>query len=139
MLYKKDNTIVNQCGFTIVNNTVQFNAPEWAYVCSLTIYPKSSAKGYVCSLMIQQFSLKRILNPSLSCLSELGTVSQGGAREEWMLEKAGLTVIQAQVDRGMIGHLLPQSKPVIIKARIRGVWWKYIRRRLMLCCIKSDL
>ena len=47
---------------------------------------------------------QRILNPSLSCLSRWGTVSQGEAREESMLEKAGLT------ERSLICHLVPRDQ-----------------------------
>ena len=47
---------------------------------------------------------QRILKPSLSCLSGCGTVSQGEAREESMLEKAGLT------ERSLICHLVPRDQ-----------------------------
>jgi len=48
---------------------------------------------YFWSLMIQQVRPQRILNPSLSCLSGFGTVSQDGAREELMPEFSKTTLI----------------------------------------------
>ena len=52
------------------------------------------------------------IHNSLSCLSEFGTVSQGGAREESMLEKGVMLYIervsfhQAGVRRGLHAHYI---------------------------------
>ena len=57
----------------------------------------------------------------LSCLAAPSKINQSRARHELMPEKGNLTVFQPEVERSVIGHVVPQIKPVIIKYQIRSL------------------
>ena len=110
MPWTKNSYSVNQWGFTIVNISAQFKAPKRymfvAWQPNLTQAPRGNM--LICLQHYNPTSqAERDIEP-LSCLAAPSKINQNRARHELMPEKGNLTVFQPEVERSVIGHVVPQ-------------------------------
>ena len=68
-------------------------------------------------------------------MAALGTARQGRARHESMQETGNLTVLHAKAERSVIGHVVPQIKPVIKVIKLE----ESDRNIFAACYIRSNL
>ena len=96
---------MNQAGFTIVNNTVKVIAPKQEYVCSLTS-PSQGPKFIELLVCLQPG------DPTGQVCLYSGPRAELGRHLCW---RKGYQYSMTEAERNMVGHVAPQTRPIIIK------------------------